>query len=302
MRSLPTKERDAAAGPARARARQAFVEGWRRTVKAPATLVSVWTVVAGLTALGRLVAKHGELGLPPTLLWDAEMGFAQRLVAPDSAKPAAGALLVTGLVAWLWAAGGVLQRLGRAQPIGQLAFLRASRTYFPRFLRQSALVVFAYWVLLAGLGPWVFNAAPSTPPGVQMAGAVLLALLLTAVMVLADFAKVRTVMEDRHSAIGALVAALRFIRRRLARIVAMTVLYLMLVFVLGRIWVDASPAIGMGLMLVLGQALLLWVRLALVASEAAFFQLELSNPAVATTDPTWPDAPEAEPLGGAGRR
>jgi hypothetical protein len=127
-----------------------------------------------------------------------------------------------------------------------------------------------------------------------------LALFLVSVVI--DFAKVRAVVEDRHSMIGALAASIRFIRRRPLRVLALYVLNVLALLLVFRLWLQAMPggdtsawsALFLTLLFLLAR---IWTRLAFMASEVAFFQGELAHrDYTAAPMPIWPDAPEVEAL------
>jgi hypothetical protein len=116
---------------------------------------------------------------------------------------------------------------------------------------------------------------------------------------------VRAVVEDRRSMIGALRAALSFIRRNwLAAIVLYAVDYAALAAVIG-LYVTVGPGSAgmvwsMWGVLVLNQAYVLarlWIALIFWSSETALFQGRLAHAGyVARRLPLWPDSPAAEAL------
>jgi hypothetical protein len=121
-------------------------------------------------------------------------------------------------------------------------------------------------------------------------------LLLFLLSLVLDCAAVRIVVEDRRSAIGSLAAAVRFIRRRFLRVAGLHLLNLIAALALLRFWALLVDQSGSGwLVSVAGPVSLLlgaWTRIALLASETAFFQRELAGPAEApVSDPVWPEAP-----------
>ena len=118
----------------------------------------------------------------------------------------------------------------------------------------------------------------------------------------ADFAKVRAVVEDRRSMIGALGASLRFIRRRFLRVAGLYLLNVVALLVIVRLWlsVGAVAAAAPWLALLVAQIYLLfrvWAKLAFMASEIVFFQGELAHAHyTAAPEPLWPDSPAAEAI------
>jgi hypothetical protein len=117
--------------------------------------------------------------------------------------------------------------------------------------------------------------------------------------VVGDFAAVRTVAEDRRSAIGALAASVRFIRRRRSRIALLYALNVLAMVAITRFWLLAASAAAPEALLLLvwpGYALLrIWTRVGFLASEIAYFQGELGEaPRPAPAEPVWPDAPSSD--------
>ena len=128
-------------------------------------------------------------------------------------------------------------------------------------------------------------------------------LLLVVVNVIFDYAKIRIVVEDRRSALGALSAAMRFVWRQLGRVAGLYALNGLAFLILIAIWALVAPgARGGGLTLWLGflvAQLYLLARLALklqfLASETALFQSSLAHASyTAAPVPAWPESPAAE--------
>src|SRR5207244_3965504 len=116
------------------------------------------------------------------------------------------------------------------------------------------------------------------------------------------FAAVRIVVEDRHSVVGAIAAAIRFVRRRIGRVVLLllfnglamlAVLRLLLQFELHEPY---SP--GWNQLIVFGWLLVaIGARLAMWSSEIAFFQGELAHAGyTARPLPAWPDSAAVEAM------
>ena len=214
---------------------------------------------------------------------------------------------------WIFLSGGVLDRLSRGRPVRAAAFFSACGVYFMRFLRLGVVIGIAYWVLFRWLHPFLFGTIydrltrdmTEERDAIVLRGALYLifALALMLVSVVADFAKVRAVVEDRHSMLGALGASLRFIRRRFFRVAGLYLLNVIALLVILRLWLQVAPSAGTApwLALLIGQVYLLmrvWAKLAFMASETVYFQGELAHAGyTAAPDPVWPDSPAAEALG-----
>ena len=223
------------------------------------------------------------------------------------------AAIVTGYVAlWVFLSGGILDRLARGRPIRLSAFFAACGSYSVRFARLALVIGPCYWLLFNRVHPWLFRTlydrwtrdlTAEHQILVLRAGlyGVFLALLL-AVNLVSDFAKVRIVVEDRRSVIGALGAAIRFIRRRPIRVPALYLLNLLAAAVVLRLWLQAAPDVGAPTWLALlgGQLYILgrvWAKLAFMASEVVFFQGELAHAHfTAAPEPIWPDSPAVEAI------
>ncbi len=120
-----------------------------------------------------------------------------------------------------------------------------------------------------------------------------------------DYAKVRAVVEDRRSMIGALLSAARFIRRHpgdtIALYVADGALFLVVLAVYATFAPDAGKAgWSMWLGLAISEVYLLarlWVKLVFYASEVSLFQSKLAHAGyVAAPVPVWPESPSAEAI------
>ena len=213
------------------------------------------------------------------------------------------------LILWLFLSGGVIDRYARARPTAIHEFFAACGVYFMRFLRLLPIAAAAYYVLFVYLHPLLLDTlfAELTRDVTVERTAFLWRLLLYAlfgaafavVNLLLDYAKVRAVVEDRRSMIGAVVAGLRFVRRNAGAVAA---LYLMggalfigvlLLYALAAPGAAASgPWVWIGF--AIGQLYLvarLWLRLVLLASETALFQGRLAHAGYVASSPS----PRSEP-------
>src|SRR5439155_15263444 len=121
-----------------------------------------------------------------------------------------------------------------------------------------------------------------------------------------DYAKVRAVVEDRRSMLGAIGAAIGFIRRNYAPAAGLFVANFAMFAVVIAIYALIAPgAGGAGLSIwigfTIGQAYIaarLWVKLVFWASETALFQSRLAHAGcVARPEPAWPESPAGEDIG-----
>jgi len=226
--------------------------------------------------------------------------------------PIAGALALY-LLTWTFLVGGIIDRYARQRPIRAAGFFAASGVHVFRLLRLAIVSGLVYWWLFAYVRPWLFlewfahrTRTMSVERDVffwRVALYVLFGALLVVVNVIFDYAKIRIVVEDRRSALGALSAAMRFVWRQRRRVAALYALNAMAFLILIAIWAFVAPgARSGGLTLWLGflaAQLYVLARLALklqfLASETALFQSRLAHASYAATPvPAWPDSPSAE--------
>jgi hypothetical protein len=218
------------------------------------------------------------------------------------------------LVLWSFLSGGVLDRYARMRPTRTLGFFAACGTHFWRFLRIGLLSLLVYWVLFGLVHPWLFDdvypwatrdmTAERSAFVVRVLCYLAFGTFLVVCNLVCDYARIRTVVEDRHSAIGALVAGARFVRRhpatlRLYLINGAGFILLALVYALVAPGVPSGLAIWIAL--ALGQLYILlrhYVKLLFYASQVAYFQGTLAHAAYTAAPPVvWPDSPAAESIG-----
>jgi hypothetical protein len=199
------------------------------------------------------------------------------------------------LLLWLFLSGGILDRFARNRPTRSYEFFTACGVYFVRFLRLAPIIAAVYYLLFAFVHPFLFNrvfgelvrdvTVERTAFFYRLALYVLFGMLLMAANVIFDYAKVRAVVEDRRSMIGAIVAGLRFIRRNLSTVVALYLTNGLLFVGVLAIYALIAPGVrgttlGIALSFAIGQVYLLgrlWVRLVFAASETALFQQRLAH-------------------------
>jgi hypothetical protein len=226
--------------------------------------------------------------------------------------PIAGALALY-LLAWTFLIGGIIDRYARQRPIRAAGFFAASGMHVFRLLRLAIVSGLVYWWLFAYVHPWLFlewfadrTRTMSVERDVFFWRVVLYVLfgaLLVVVNVIFDYAKIRIVVEDRRSALGALPAAIRFVWRQRGRVASLYALNGMAFLILIAIWAFVAPgARSGGLTLWLGflvAQIYVLARFALklqfLASQTALFLSRLAHASYAATPvPAWPDSPSAE--------
>ena len=219
------------------------------------------------------------------------------------------------LALWIFLAGGIIDRLARDRPTGAHGFFAVCGVCFVRFLRLGVLMGAAYGWLFGYLHPWLFDRLyPSlihevtverTAFLIRLALYAIFGLALAACNLVFDYAKVRAIVEDRRSMLGASLAAIRFIRQNPSAIALYLVDLALFVIVLALYALLAPGAGGAGwsmwIAFAIGQAYViarLWVKLVFWASEAALFQARLAHAGyVAAPKPIWPDSPMVEAIG-----
>jgi hypothetical protein len=217
------------------------------------------------------------------------------------------------LFAWTFLVGGIIDRYARQRPIRAAGFFAASGVHVFRLLRLAIVSGLIYWWLFAYLHRWLFlewfvdrtrTIEVEREVFLWRVGLYLLfGFLLVLVNVIFDYAKIRIVVEDRRSALGALSAAIRFGWRRRGGVAGLYALNAGAFLILIGIWALVAPgARDGGLTLWLGflaGQLYLLARLALklqfLASQTALFQSSLAHASYAAAPITsWPESPAAE--------
>ena len=339
---------DPRAGVARPRATilGAWLEGWRRVLRAPA-------LGAGMLAVTFLLALPMALTLGAMLRthlgasreadraaagwnagWAAEFGaqaqglgqtFSHEILGFGGTlanfsnfidrrpvNPAMAGAAAVYIAIWVFFSGGILDRLARGRPVGAAAFFAACGVYFLRFLRLAVVFGTAYWLILTVLHPYLLGTVygrwtrdVTLERQAIVARALLYAIVLAALMLVnlvADFAKVRAVVEDRRSMLGAITASLRFLRRCHVRAIGLYLLNVVGVLVIARLWMSLAPSAAAPTWsaLLIAQIYLLfriWAKLAFMASEVAFFQGELAHAGYTASPPlVWPESASAEAI------
>ena len=228
--------------------------------------------------------------------------------------PIAGAVAIY-LIGWAFISGGILDRYARQRPIRASGFFAASGVYFWRFLRLAAIAGLVYWWLFAYVHPWLFDTQfDNLTRGMDVERDAFLVrasfyaafgIVLVALNVTVDYAKVRMVVEDRRSAVGALTAALRFIRFHFGEVVALYALNSVILLALLALWALVSPGPGstgasMWASFLAAQFYIvvrLCAKLQFIASQIALFQAKLAHSSYTSAPvPVWPESPAAEAI------
>jgi hypothetical protein len=199
------------------------------------------------------------------------------------------------LILWAFLAGGILDRYARARTTHTPAFFAACGVFFFRFLRLGAFTFLAYWLLFEYVHRWLFAslygawtkglAVEREAFAIRLALYVVFGALLALVNIVADYAKVRAVVEDRRSMLGALAAGARFIFRHPRStwgLYLINTLVFALILMLYRV---AAPGAGwsgawMWVAFVIAQVYIVarvWAKLVFAASQISLFQSRLAH-------------------------
>jgi hypothetical protein len=225
------------------------------------------------------------------------------------------AVALAYLILWAFLVGGILDRYARNRPIRTAAFFSACGVYFFRFLRLGVIAAAGYAVLFGVFHDTLVRRfyGWATYDWTVERSAFLLRVALYAVFGLVvgafnlwlDYAKVRTVVEDRRSMLGALLAAFRFVRRNPVGAFGLYALDTVLFVLVVAAYAFVAPGAGstgwsMWAGLAISQAYLLlrlWVKLVFYASEVSLFQARLAHADyTAAPLPVWPESPSVEAI------
>jgi hypothetical protein len=257
----------------------ALADGCQRVLGAPVLVLGLWAAYVLVPSPVAIDRNDPYVALIDAFALDA--GPALIGLLRNSPAVLAHAALTTFLL------GGLMDRLARNRATASFGFFGACGMFASRFLRLGLIGIPIYMALLL----WLFPMFPSD----RRASSIAVGLLVFLVHLVFDYAKVRMVVEDRRSAIGALAASLRFVRRNMSA--ALTLAAVNAALAAATWWLAATFSIGLSAALyayVLARALL---RLIFAASLIALFQSRLAHAGyTARPRATWPDSPAAEAI------
>jgi hypothetical protein len=256
-------------------------------------------------------AGIGQTFVPAIIGFAAVLDNLSGLADNRALAPALAGLVGAHVMLAMFLAGGVLDRLARDRPLGPAAFFSACGVWFVRFLRLGVAAGLVYWVLFAWVHPWLFDGlyprltrdltSERSAFVVRVAFYALFTVLLCAVNLVFDYAKIRAVVEDRRSMIGAFVAGARFVARHPGQVLLLYLLNAASYLAVMVVYYVTAPGAGGGILaFAVGQlyiVLRVVVRLQFAASQTALFQRTLAHAGyVARPVPAWPDSPAAEAI------
>ena len=224
------------------------------------------------------------------------------------------------MVLWSFLTGGIIDRFARARRTRSHGFFAACGMHFWRLVRLGVLAFIVYGLLFRYVHSWILDAGygwltrnmtvERTAFMVRVIGYAIFGALVLGVNLVFDYARIRIVVEDRRSAVGAVFGGARFVVRHFTGVLGLyglnAVAFLVLVALYALV-VPGAPRSGlqMWVVLALGELYIIgrhYVKLLFYASQTAFFQGALAHAAyTATPMPVWPDSPAAEMITNADR-
>jgi hypothetical protein len=256
----------------------------------------------------------GQSFTPRVIGFAAVLDNLSRAFDNEPNVPAVAALCAGYLVIWLFLVGGIIDRLARNRQVRTQAFFAACGSFFVRFLRLGVVAAAGYGVLLLFVHGWLFDGvyrfatrnmtAEREAFAVRLALYVLFGALVVTWSLMIDYAKVRAVVEDRRSMLGAMMAGSRFaLKHPLKTGLLWTLNALGLVALWAMYAIVVPGAAGSGSTVWIGFAigqlyvlLRLFLKLVNYASQAALVQSMLAHSAyVAAPLAPWPASPKTEP-------
>lgn len=219
------------------------------------------------------------------------------------------------MVMWSFLSGGIIDRLARDRKTRAPGFFSACGLYVWRFLRLGVVAFVVYYLLFAVVHEWIFVdlyatlAVDATEErfafAVQLGGYLMFGLPLLLCSLVFDYARIRIVVEDRRSALGAILAALRFIRRHAGGTIGVYGLNAAAFVTVAAAYALVTPGapragLSMWIALALGQTYIIlrhYLKLVFYASQTAYFQGQLAHAAfTAAPALVWPESPAAEAI------
>ncbi|MCX6550818.1 MAG: hypothetical protein NTY02_07415, partial [Acidobacteria bacterium] len=130
-------------------------------------------------------------------------------------------LVALSLLTWIFLVGGIIDRYARMRPLRVHGFFSACGVFFVRFLRLGIVAAIGYAFLFGVVHGWLFDrlygwatrdlAVERTALVIRVALYVVFLELASFWNLVMDYAKIRAVVEDRRSMLGAVLAAWRFV-------------------------------------------------------------------------------------------
>jgi hypothetical protein len=249
------------------------------------------------------------------------IGFAAVLRNLSAFTDGAKASGTSSLIVVLWfvagtvLSGGILDRYARQRTLHAHGFFAACGRLAFRLLRLNvlALLIAATLLWLGGLVAeplWTWLTHDLTSERAAFGWALLFttlaAIVVALVVIVADCARVRMVVEDRRSAVFALVAGFRFARRSPGPLIGLYALLLATTLACFAVYAIVAPGatvtgVWVWLGFLVGEVYIaarVFTKLLAYASLTSLFQSQLAHAEyVAQPAPIWPESPAVETLG-----
>jgi hypothetical protein len=253
----------------------------------------------------------GQTFVPAILGFAAVLDNLSRLADHRALPPELAVIISMQLMLSLFFAGGLLDRLARDRAVGAAAFFSACGVWTVRFVRLALVAGPVYVFLFLPLHHWLFDDVYGRLTRdvtverraflIRFALYAVFTAIVCAVNVVMDYAKIRAVVEDRRSMIGALGAGWRFLVHHPAETIVLYTMNLGVAAVVAALYLLWAPGASAPLLgFAVGQAYIVLrviVRLQFMASQTALFQAKLAHAGyVARSLPKWPDSPAAEAI------
>lgn len=239
-------------------------------------------------------AGPAETFTPSIMGFAAPLGNLSSFVDALPLPAGVAAAVVVFVLLQVFLAGGIIDRIARDRTLGSHGFFAACGATFFRLLRLGVIAVAIYKLLFLFLHPAIDAARQAWTRdftverqafAVYAVATVGFILVVAAVNVVFDFAKIRLVVEDRRSAIGALAAGLRFVARQPAAAAGLYAINALVFVAILAVYAIAAPSaavsgLALAWTLIASQLFILarlWARLVFVASETALFQSRLAH-------------------------
>jgi hypothetical protein len=236
----------------------------------------------------------------------------------DGRMPTSPVLIAvaTWLVLWTFLTGGIIDRYARNRPTRAHGFFSACGDWFGRMVRLGLIAGILYYLLFTYVHPLLFDrfygwithdtAVERTAFLYRVALYVVFGLMVVAVHIWVDVARVRAVVEDRRSMLYAAISGWRFLRQHLWQVlglyalIAASLVLLLAVYALvapgplvqgGWVWM----ALFVSQLYLIGR---LWLKLQVAASLVALYQADFGRALHESTAaaPVWPESPPADAI------
>jgi len=216
--------------------------------------------------------------------------WSQQSTAFKSLGIAAVGLGTIYLLVNIFLSGGIIATLTAKHRVSMRRFLNTAGRYFLRYLRLFVILVIVIGLLAAGYGMGLSdivdrrqeNALTDVSSFFWRAGPLFaLLVIVSLILMVFDYAKIRTIVDGRRSMFFASLAALKFALRRGLRTASLFYLNLLLVLVLWALYLAVesqfsnATLFSMISLFMVQQLFILsrvWMRLSFFSSQLAFYQ------------------------------